>query len=69
MNRKLPKIILIALLNWGLIISSAQAMHQAPLHSQNHSTTEELPTTLSASEEYTPPNWGTPGRVEGGGAR
>ena len=69
MNRKLPSILLIALLNWGLIISSAKAMDQAPLYSHNPSVTEELPTTFSSSKAYTPPRCGTPSRLEGGGTR
>ena len=69
MNRKLPSILLIALLNWGLIISSAKAMNSAPTHKQHTSAAEELSPTSSASEGYTPPSLGTPDRLEGGGAR
>lgn len=70
MNRKYPSILLIALLNWGLIISSAEAVHpQAPLHTQNNSAAEELLPTRFSAKDYTPPRWGAPGRLQGGGAR
>ena len=69
MNRKLPSVLLIALLNWGLIISSANAMQPDPQPGQLTSATEEFSTTPSASEGYTPPSLGTPERLEGGGAR
>ena len=55
MNRKLPSVLLIALLNWGLIISSANAMQPDPRPGQLASATEEFSTILSASEGYTPP--------------
>ena len=70
MNRKLPSILLIALLNWGLIISSAKATNSAPTHKQHASAAEKNSSTLSASKGYTPPpSVGTPDRLEGGGAR
>ena len=69
MNCKLPSVLLIALLNWGLIISSAKAMHQAPLHRQYFSATENLPTILLTAQSYIPPHRGTPGRLQSGGAR
>ena len=70
MNRKFPSVLLIALLNWGLIISSAKAMHPAPLSGEHYGATEELATNHAASKEYTPPSsLGTPERLQGGGAR
>ncbi len=69
MNRKLPSILLIALLNWGLIISSAKAMNSDPTHDQPASAAENISSTFSASEGYSPPSLGTPDRLEGGGAR
>ena len=69
MNRKIPSVLLIALLNWGLIISSAKAMHQVPRYRNDNSVTEELLTILLTAKTYAPPYYGTPGRLQGGGAR
>ena len=69
MNRKFPSVLLIALLHWGLIISSAKAIPQAPLPNQRYSAAEVFLTTLLAAKEYAPPRRGTPGRLQSGGAR
>ena len=69
MNRKLPSILLIALLNWGLMISAAKAMNPTSTPEQHTRAAEKISSTLSASQGYNPPSLGTPDRLEGGGAR